>query len=152
MHARSFFERALALDLGNLDALIGTAQVDATLGAAHLSDDRVKSLAEVEATLRKELLLASNNPIAHEFMGLLQLQTRRATQAVAELERSLALNPNLADARAHISLAKLLTVAVRKPRVTRKRRSGSRHAIIAHGSGCIFLALPRCILAMTKMR
>jgi TolB-like protein/Tfp pilus assembly protein PilF len=107
MHARSFFERALALDPGNLDALIGTAQVDATLGAAHLSDDRVKSLAEAEATLRKALLLASNNPIAHEFMGLLQLQTKRATQAVAELERSLALNPNLADARAHIGLAKL---------------------------------------------
>ena len=31
--AREFFERALALDPGNVDALIGTGQVDATLGA-----------------------------------------------------------------------------------------------------------------------
>ena len=107
MHARGFFERALALDPGNLDALIGTAQVGAILGAAHLADDRVKSLAEAEATLRKALLLAPNNAIAHEFMGIVQLQTQRASQAIAELERSLALNPNLADARAHIGLAKL---------------------------------------------
>jgi tetratricopeptide (TPR) repeat protein len=40
-------------------------------------------------------------------MGIVQLQTQRASQAIAELERSLALNPNLADARAHIGLAKL---------------------------------------------
>ena len=107
MRARGFFERALALDPGNLDALIGTGQVDATLGAAHLTDDRVKSLAEAEATLTKALILAPNNAIAHEFMGLVQFQTKRATQAISELERSLALNPNLADARAHIGNAKL---------------------------------------------
>jgi tetratricopeptide (TPR) repeat protein len=107
MRARGFFERALALDPGNLDALIGTGQVDATLGAAHLTDDRVKSLAEAEATLTKALILAPNNAIAHEFMGLVQFQTKRATQAISELERSLGLNPNLADARAHIGNAKL---------------------------------------------
>jgi TolB-like protein/class 3 adenylate cyclase/Flp pilus assembly protein TadD len=107
MLARGFFERALALDPGNLDALVGTGQVDATLGAAHLTDDRVKSLAQAEAALTKALRLAPDNAIAHQFMGLLQLQTKRATQAIAQLERSLALNPNLADARAHIGLAKL---------------------------------------------
>ena len=105
--ARGFFERALALDPDNLDALIGTAQVDATLGAAHLTDDRAKSFAEAEATLTKALLLAPNNAVAHQFMGLVQLQTKRATQAIAEFERALALNPNLADARAHVGLAKL---------------------------------------------
>ena len=35
--ARGFFERALALDPGNIDALVGTAQVDAVRGR-HLSD------------------------------------------------------------------------------------------------------------------
>ena len=107
MRARGFFERALAFDPDNLDALIGTGQVDATLGAAHLTDDRVKSLAEAETTLTKALFLAPDNAIAREFMGLVQLQTKRASQAIAELERSLTLNPNLADARAHIGLAKL---------------------------------------------
>ncbi len=105
--ARDFFERALALDPSNLDALVGMGQVDATLGVAHLTDDRLKSLATAEASLKKALLVAPNNAIAHEFMGLVQVATKRATQAIAELERSLVLNPNLADSRAHIGLAKV---------------------------------------------
>ena len=107
MLARGFFERALALDPGNLDALIGTGQVDATLGSAYLTDDRVRSLAAAEATLTKALRLAPNNAIAHEFMGVVYLQTKRAAQGIAELERSLALNPNLAEAHGFIGLAKI---------------------------------------------
>ena len=105
--ARDFFERARVLDPGNLDALIGTGQVDATLGSAYLTDDRVRSLAAAEATLTKALRLAPNNAIAHEFMGAVYLQTKRAAQGIAELERSLALNPNLAEAHGFIGLAKV---------------------------------------------
>jgi TolB-like protein/class 3 adenylate cyclase/Flp pilus assembly protein TadD len=105
--ARDFFERARVLDPGNLDALIGTGQVDATLGSAYLTDDRVTSLAAAEATLTKALRLAPNNAIAHEFMGLVYLQTKRAAHGIAELERSLALNPNLAEAHGFIGLAKV---------------------------------------------
>jgi len=107
MQARDFFERARVLDPGNLDALIGTGQVDATLGSAYLTDDRVRSLAAAEATLTKALRLAPNNAIAHEFMGVVYLQTKRAAQGIAELERSLALNPNLAEALGFIGLAKV---------------------------------------------
>jgi TolB-like protein/Flp pilus assembly protein TadD len=105
--ARDFFERAGVLDPGNLDALIGTGQVDATFGSAYLTDDRVRSLAAAEATLTKALRLAPNNAIAHEFMGVVYLQTKRAAQGIAELERSLALNPNLAEAHGFIGLAKI---------------------------------------------
>jgi tetratricopeptide (TPR) repeat protein len=105
--ARNFFERALALDPDNVAALIGTAQVDAVSGAAHLTDDRVRELTAAEAGLRKALLLVPNSDTAHDFMGLVQLQTKRPIQAIAEFERALALNPNLANARAHIGLAKL---------------------------------------------
>ena len=37
--ARGFFERALALDPGNIEALVGLARVDAVLGAAFMTDD-----------------------------------------------------------------------------------------------------------------
>jgi tetratricopeptide (TPR) repeat protein len=105
--ARDFFERALALDPDNVDALIGTAQVDAILGAANLTDDPVKALAAAEVALTKALLLVPNSAIAHLVMGVVQRHTNRQTQAIAEFERALALNPNLAIARASIGQAKL---------------------------------------------
>jgi tetratricopeptide (TPR) repeat protein len=40
-------------------------------------------------------------------MGLVYLQTKRAAHGIAELERSLALNPNLAEAHGFIGLAKV---------------------------------------------
>jgi tetratricopeptide (TPR) repeat protein len=105
--ARDFFERALALDPDNVDALIGTAQVDALLGAGYLTDDRVKALAAAEVALTRALLLVPNNAIAHHFMGIVQRHTNRPTQAIAEFERALTLNPNLATARANSGGAKV---------------------------------------------
>ena len=105
--ARDFFERALALDPDNVDALVGTAQVDAVLAATYLTDDRAKALAAAEAALTKALLLMPNNAIAHHFMGIVQSRTNRPTQAIAEFERALTLNPNLANARANIGGAKV---------------------------------------------
>jgi len=105
--ARKFFERALALDLGNLDAWIGTGQVDAVLSATYQTDDRAKALASAETTLTKALLQASNNAVAHQYMGLVLVQTKRVSQGIAEYERSLTLDPNLAESRALIGLAKI---------------------------------------------
>jgi TolB-like protein/class 3 adenylate cyclase/Flp pilus assembly protein TadD len=105
--ARKFFERALGLDSGNLDAWIGTAQVDAVLCATYQIDDRATTLARAEATLTKVLLRASNNAAAHQFMGLVLVQTKRVSEGIAEYERSLTLDPNLAESRAFIGLAKI---------------------------------------------
>ena len=105
--ARKFFERALALDPGNLDAWIGTGQVDAVLSATHQTDDRANALARAETTLTKALLQASNNAVAHQYMGLVLVQTKRVSQGIAEYERSLTLDPNLAESRALIGLAKI---------------------------------------------
>jgi tetratricopeptide (TPR) repeat protein len=107
--ARGFFERALALDPGNVDALVGRARVDTFLGAAFLIDDPATPLAAAEATVTKALSLAPNNAAAHECMGAILVHTKRATQGIAEYERALALNPNLAVARGNIGLAKIFT-------------------------------------------
>ena len=107
--ARGFFERALALDPGNVDALLGVGRVDYFVGAAFLSDDRAASLAAAEATIAKVLSLRPNDALAHEIMGGILIQTRRADQGIAELQRALALDPNLAAAHGDIGFAKLFT-------------------------------------------
>ena len=54
-HARGFFERAMALDPGNVDALLGVGRADFEVGASFLSDDRPALLASAEATMGKVL-------------------------------------------------------------------------------------------------
>ena len=107
--ARSFFERALAVDPNNLDALLGVGRVDYMVGAAFLSDDRTASLAKAEATMAKVLSLRPNDALAHETMGGILIQTKRADRGIAELERALALDPNLAAAHGDMGFAKLFT-------------------------------------------
>jgi TolB-like protein/class 3 adenylate cyclase len=51
--ARSFYERALALDPNNIEALVGNAQVDLFSIGYFLSDDRRARAAAAEVTLRK---------------------------------------------------------------------------------------------------
>jgi tetratricopeptide (TPR) repeat protein len=105
--ARGFFERALALDPRNVDALLGVGRADFEVGAAFLSDDRPARLAAAEATMGKVLSIRPNDARAHEVLGGALNQTKRAAQAIAEFERALALDPNLAAAHADIGLAKI---------------------------------------------
>ncbi|WP_424128224.1 hypothetical protein [Roseiarcus sp.] len=106
--ARGDFERALALDPGNLDALLGVGRVDYSVGGAYLSDDRDAQLTAGEAAIAKVLSQRPNDALAHEIMGGVLNQTNRSEQGIAELERALALDPNLATAHGDIGLAKLL--------------------------------------------
>jgi TolB-like protein len=105
--ARRFFERALALDRNHLDALLGVGRVDANMGASFLSDDRSARLAAAEATIGRVLSQRPNDALAHETLGSVLHQTRRPDQAIAELERALVLDPNLAAAHGGIGLAKI---------------------------------------------
>ena len=76
--ARGFFERALALDPGNLDALLGTAAVDMQVAAGYQTDDRPVRFAAVEATLTKVLSQSPNNAWAHylDVQGRSPVQSR----------------------------------------------------------------------------
>ena len=105
--ARGYFERAVALDPDNLDALLGVGRVDYSVGGALLSDDRDARLAAAETTIAKVLSLRPNDALAHEIMGGVLNQTHRSEQGIAEFERALALDPNLATAHGDIGLAKI---------------------------------------------
>ncbi len=104
--ARGFFERALALDPGNIGAMVGLAMVDAYVGGGYLTDDRAAHLAVAEMTLTKALSHAPTHALAHLALGAVLIWTNRAAQGIAECERALALDRNLALAHGHIGFAK----------------------------------------------
>jgi len=104
--AHDFFERALALDPGNVNALVGAAAVDLSIGANFLTDDRTTRIASAKTALTMALSLAPDFPLAHLAMGAVHILTNRAAEGIAECERALALDRNLADAHAFIGWAK----------------------------------------------
>jgi len=107
--SRGFFERALALDPRNVEALVGTASVDARSGSYIMTDERAVRLAAAEATLTKVLSLVPNHAMAHCLVGLIQIYSKRAGQGIAECERALTLDRNLAAAHAQIGFAKYMS-------------------------------------------
>jgi TolB-like protein len=104
--ARRFFERALALDPGNIDARVGAAWVDVRTGNSYTTDDPTACFAAAEVALTKTLSVAPEHAMAHHVLGLTLISTNRAAQGIAECERALALDRNLAMALATIGLAK----------------------------------------------
>jgi tetratricopeptide (TPR) repeat protein len=63
-------------------------------------------LTSAEAILTKALSLAPNHAVAHMLLGLVQMFTKRAGQAIAQCEHALALDRNLAGAHSLIGYAK----------------------------------------------
>ena len=104
--AEAFFDRSLALDPGNIEALVGSARVKAAIGANLTRDDWTAQFAAAEAAVTKALSLAPNHARAHSVLGFVQTHTSRPVQGIAECERALALDRNLADAHGFIGLAK----------------------------------------------
>jgi tetratricopeptide (TPR) repeat protein len=104
--AHAFFDRALALDPGNIEALVGSARVKAAIGANLTRDDWTAQFAAAEAAVTRALSLAPNHARAHSVLGFVQTHTSRPAQGIAECERALALDRNLADAHGFIGLAK----------------------------------------------
>ncbi|HTV66950.1 MAG TPA: tetratricopeptide repeat protein [Rhizobiaceae bacterium] len=104
--ARRCFERALALDPGNVDALVGLATMDSIFATVFTGDDREARFAGAEAAAKKGLSLAPNHAVAHFVLGTIYVWTHRAEEAVAEFERAIELDRNLAFAHAYTGCAK----------------------------------------------
>jgi TolB-like protein/class 3 adenylate cyclase len=104
--ARGLFARAVEIDPVNVEALVGGAAVDAYSGGVFGPDDRLSLFASSEAALMKALSLAPGNAAAHAAMGILCTFTNRADSGIAQFERALTLNRNLAAAHYGIALAK----------------------------------------------
>jgi tetratricopeptide (TPR) repeat protein len=103
---RGYFERALALDPNNVDALVGTALVDFVSAATFLSDDRAPRAAAAEAASTKVLSLAPNHALAQFLLGGVYIHTNRAAEGIAKCEHALALDRNLAAAHSMIGFGK----------------------------------------------
>ena len=108
LKARELFEKAVALDPTNIDALVGAARVDVVSTAVYASPDRAERLAAAEALLVKGLSIAPRNHWAHLWLGFVQILTNRASRGIGELERALALNRNLGAAHGWIGFAKIM--------------------------------------------
>jgi tetratricopeptide (TPR) repeat protein len=104
--AAGFFERALALDPENIEALVGMAQVNIVGGTSFFTDDRAALFSAAETNAIKALSLAPDHALAHLVLGTIHIYTKRAAQGIAECEQALALNRNLASAHAWIGIAK----------------------------------------------
>ena len=106
--ARSFFDRALAADPDNVDALIGSARADALAGALLFVTDPTAALFAAEAKATKALSSVPDDARGHSVLGFVEILTRRAAQGTAECEHALTLDRNLAQAHSQIGFGKIL--------------------------------------------
>ncbi len=67
--ARKLFERALALDPGNIDAIVGAALASIVFVGFHMSDDRADRLAAAEALAVKAVSIAPEKASGHLCLG-----------------------------------------------------------------------------------
>ncbi len=104
--ARGFFDRALAADPGNVDAVVQSALADAVAGANAFATDPKAAFAAAEAKLAKALSTVPDHALAHLYLGFVEILTKRAAQGIAECEHALELDRNLAAAHAQIGLGK----------------------------------------------
>jgi TolB-like protein/class 3 adenylate cyclase len=105
--ARSFFDRVLTADPDNVEALVGSAAVDALAGVYSFATDPTTAFAAAEAKLTKALSSAPDHAGAHLQLGIVDIWTKRAAAGIAECEHALLLDRNLASAHALIGYGKL---------------------------------------------
>jgi TolB-like protein/class 3 adenylate cyclase len=109
--AEQFFNKALALDEMNVDALAGLGLERSLSAIFHVhsltSVDRAAYLAAAEAAAKKALRISPRHTRARLALASTFLATNRAAQSIVEFEDTIALDQNQANAYAFIALAKV---------------------------------------------
>ena len=105
--ARSFYDRALAVDPDNVEALIGSAAADVADGGNSYVTDSMVALAAAERKLTNALSSVPDHARGHMWLGLVDIMTRRAAQGIAKCEHALALDRNLAAAHSAVGFGKI---------------------------------------------
>lgn len=106
--AHGFFQRALNIDPNCVEALLGKARIEAGWGSTFVDENRWVHFAAAEPLLEKVLTLAPGNAMAHAFLGLVQMSTKRVESGLAQCERALTLDHNFANAWGMIAYGKQL--------------------------------------------
>ena len=106
--ARTFFDRALAADPDNVDALIGSGRAEALEAANSFVTDPTAAFAAAEAKLTKALSSVPDHAHGHMWLGLVETFTKRTARGIAECEHALELDRNLASAHGVIGFGKVL--------------------------------------------
>jgi tetratricopeptide (TPR) repeat protein len=121
-NARDCFDRALAIDPANVRATLGKVMATAIETRMRGLAGPSEKLAEAEALVTRALAKEPNNAHGRFCLALVLMFSRRTEQAIAELERALALDPNMAFAHAQIGFAKCLLGRPEETEANVKRR------------------------------
>ena len=98
--ARGFFDRALAADPDNVEALVGSARADVDAVNLSFVPDPTAAFAAAEAKLTKALSSVPDHARGHLWLGIVEMFTKRAAEGIAECKHALELDRNLAGAHA----------------------------------------------------
>ena len=102
--AKTYFDRALATDPDNVEALVGSARADVAAAGLSFVTDPIATFGVAEAKLLKALSLVPDHARGHAILGAVYIWTKRAKQGIALCEHALALDQNLAAANSTIAL------------------------------------------------
>jgi TolB-like protein len=106
--ALRFYERALALDPENVDALAGTAWVEVMKVGTYLyTGDRATHLARALAAGTKAVSLAPEHAYAQHGLASAEIYNRQAARGIARCERVLELDRNIAWAHTQLGIGKI---------------------------------------------
>ena len=104
--AHGFFNRALAADPDNVEALVGSARADVDAVNLSFVPDPTAAFAAAEAKLTKALSSVPDHARGHLWLGIVEIFTKRAAEGIAECKHALELDRNLAGAHATIGFGK----------------------------------------------